>query len=125
MLRWLSVIIWMVLIFIGSSIPADAIPAGPKEYSLLIHFLEYFILTLLLLWAVNGGFHRAVSPRVMLAAAATALFYAFTDEIHQLYVPGRVSDLLDLFVDSVGVAVACMLVPLIVHICEKQIRKTK
>jgi VanZ family protein len=112
-IRWMAALFWMALIFFGSSIPADSLPEGPQFISIVVHLLEFFILTLLLIWAINGGFNEPVILPVKCAAALLAVFFGITDEVHQLFVPGRVSDLLDLAVDSIGVVLAVILVPLI------------
>ena len=42
-------------------------------------------------------------------AAVLGVLYGATDEIHQMYVPGRSPDVLDWFADAAGVAAACFL----------------
>jgi VanZ family protein len=111
--RWLLVAVWMLLIFLGASIPASSLPDGPEIASVVIHLFEYFILTILLMWAINGGFARPVIIPVIAAAIVLAAFYAISDEIHQLFVPGRVSDLLDIAVDLTGVLGAVVLIVVI------------
>jgi VanZ family protein len=109
--RWGLVIIWMALIFIGAAIPADNLPDGPQVIPILVHFVEYFVLTAVLLWALNEGFDKSVILPVRAAAFILALFYGITDEFHQLFVPGRISDLKDIAVDLAGVIAALIIVP--------------
>ena len=43
------------------------------------------------------------------AALAAGIAYAISDEVHQLFVPGRVGSPLDVAIDSVGVAAGVLL----------------
>jgi VanZ family protein len=42
------------------------------------------------------------TSRVVAAAALFAIIYGATDELHQLFVPGRNADLYDVFADGIG-----------------------
>ena len=76
----------------------------------LAHLIEYGIFALLLYrcfpipGAVGGRRQRAFL--CVLAAAA----YSLTDEFHQLFVPGRHATVADCAIDSVGAAMAMLLV---------------
>ncbi len=63
------------------------------------HFCEYLVLGALLHNALsrNVPAGRAVALAVLIASA-----YGATDEIHQLFVPGRMCDPVDWLVDTVG-----------------------
>jgi VanZ family protein len=45
-----------------------------------------------------------VGRRSVMSAVVTGIFYAASDEFHQYFTPGREADLIDLFMDSVGVS---------------------
>ena len=49
------------------------------------------------------------SKYLFLAILASAL-YACTDELHQLFVPGRTGQIFDVFVDTLGATFGCLLV---------------
>ena len=66
----------------------------------LVHMTEYGLL--LLLWL------RALGWRAPWAAAAIALAYAATDELHQTFVDGRHGTPVDVLIDGVGIAVAAL-----------------
>jgi VanZ family protein len=69
------------------------------------HFVEYFILGLLVLRGIRGertGWQFAWG----LAALAIAASYAAIDEAHQRFVPGRGGSAQDVLLDSAGAAVA-------------------
>lgn len=67
----------------------------------LIHMTEYGLLWLL--W------HRALGWRHPWAAAAIAIGYAATDELHQTFVTGRHGTPVDVAIDALGVAIAACL----------------
>jgi VanZ family protein len=103
------VIIYMGAIFYVSSIPEPPIPSGTDKP---LHWLAYLGLAVVVVRALAGGLPR----RVGLGIAATALLitigYGATDEVHQLYVPGRSGDANDLIADAAGAVagtVACWL----------------
>ncbi len=71
----------------------------------LAHFLIYFILGVLLYRAFLS---TSISPRVRWFqigknAVIVGMFYAFTDEVHQLFVVGRSGQFRDILIDSCGV----------------------
>jgi len=71
------------------------------------HFFEYFILGILSLININLYF-----PRLKLKALFAFIFclgYAFSDEIHQYFIPGRVSEIFDILVDSCGITLGIFL----------------
>lgn len=97
--RWLPVLVWMVIIFYFSSLPD--LPSNKVDWLDFIikktaHISEYAILTFLLFRAFRRPFPDA--------ALLIALFYAFTDETHQFFTPGRGAKLTDVMIDSVGIS---------------------
>lgn len=100
----------MVLIFIGSSIPLTRFPQAPQFVPALVHFFEFFILAALVMWATNGGFSERAEPAATMTAFIIAAFYGVTDELHQLLVPGRIPDMVDLLIDTAGAAFACLFI---------------
>jgi len=65
------------------------------------HFIEYFILSLLILRGIRAG-----RRGTRLAWAATAILlvagYAALDEFHQSFVPGRTAAVSDVLLDTTG-----------------------
>jgi len=100
---WLPVIIYLILIFYFSSLPKitiiETIPAFRLKDKLL-HIIEYFILSLLLLRAFNQ-YPKLQKASYLLAVSLSAL-YGFTDEIHQLFVQGRVFSGFDILTNYIG-----------------------
>lgn len=99
---WLPAMAWAGVIFHLSSqptVPAPSIPGVDKA----LHFGAYAVLGWLLAFAAD----RSRLP--LAVAVGLGLLYGITDEIHQMYVPGRSPDLLDWVADAAGVAAATFL----------------
>jgi VanZ family protein len=110
--RWLLVALWMGAIFYMSSrpdlphYPQDTVDVVLKK---LGHVIEYGTLAALVFWAWEPPGARSTRSRVILGAFAIAALYAVSDEIHQRFVPGRNSQLLDVGFDLVGACLALLL----------------
>lgn len=93
----------MALLFAASATPDTSIV--PESLSdKFLHIAAYAPLGVLVLRALTGGRLAAITWPRALAAVALSVLYGLTDEIHQLYVPGRTADPLDLLADGVGAA---------------------
>jgi VanZ family protein len=107
--RWLAVVFWMGVIFALSAVPSLASPFEPLQDFILrkfAHIAEYVILTALLLWALRG--HVARNSHALIIAAVVAVLYAFSDEWHQMFVPGREGSLRDIGIDALGIIGMCL-----------------
>src|SRR5690348_13673789 len=91
---WGPVIFWMALIFSLSSLHDAPLPPGISDKS--GHGLGYIGLSVLLVRAMVGGLPRPVSLGVAIIAIIVTVLYGMSDEIHQLFVAGRSSDVGDL-----------------------------
>lgn len=126
--RWLPVLLWAAVIFIASanSNPYKVLPArwiepcfsteagSPSCAELLgrvFHTGEYAILAILISRALI--WHRNLRFSNLLFVLGLVELFALSDEIHQLYVPGRAFQLLDLALDLLGGGVGLMLYVLI------------
>ena len=102
--RWVPLVAWMALIFYFSHQPKGSIPSY-GSWDVLVkkggHFAAYGLLALL---ARRAGLR---SP----AALVLAVVYAVSDEVHQLYIPGRNGQFLDVLIDGAGAATALALLP--------------
>ncbi|MGF7185304.1 VanZ family protein [Desulfitispora alkaliphila] len=128
-ISWAAVILWMVLIFYLSHQPAPesnelskGITKGVVNTTERVapnaefdirslnhiirknaHFFAYFVLGLLVINAlrvsgVNG-------TRSLILALGICVLYAVSDEVHQLFIPGRSGELRDVLIDSAGASV--------------------
>lgn len=125
---WMPSIIWMALIFLGSTdilsaehtsrflVPflrwidpqislatLNAIQFGIRK---LGHLTEYAILAMLLWRALRSGtgWQMKMSILFLIAALACAIFAA-SDEFHQSFVPSRTSSPVDVMIDICGALV--------------------
>ena len=69
------------------------------------HVSGYALLTVLWWWALRG-----VTDRPLLIAVCVSFAYACTDEFHQTFVSGRTGTPVDVAIDSIGIAIAALLV---------------
>lgn len=126
LLAWALVLFWMTIIFLLSAQPATQSDEMSKRVAEVVmekveqvtsntklnlsrlnylvrknaHFFSYFILGILVFNAINQGKPTGFS-RIGLTLFICVI-YAISDEIHQLFVPGRAGQVKDVFIDSAG-----------------------
>jgi VanZ family protein len=86
------------------------------------HFVEYFVLSLLILRGIRGG-RREMRLAWILAAIVIVAGYASLDEFHQSFVPGRTPAVSDVLLDTTGGAAAQAIAALVLlwgHVRGKQ-----
>jgi VanZ family protein len=71
----------------------------------IFHMVEYALLCFLW-WRALAG--TTTAGRALAAAAAISLAYTATDEFHQTFIEGRHGTPVDVAIDSVGIAAACV-----------------
>jgi len=71
------------------------------------HFFLYFILGILLMSGLTA--FRVRLRRACIFAFGLSVFYATTDEVHQLFVSGRGGQVRDVLIDSAGAAMGIVL----------------
>ena len=128
----LLVILWMIFIFVMSSFDAtsssnqsnfivDIITSiiNIKDIGLLsliirklAHFIEYFILGILVI-----NFITRYDKKIIIAILL-CIIYATSDEIHQIFVPGRSCQIIDIMIDSLGSIMGIYLYKLITKNCK-------
>ena len=120
--KLLLVLLWMLIIFCYSGKPAVA---SNQDSELIIgifrflgldlnsvlgemasfavrkaaHFTEYFILFLLWFNLLHDKFDL---KRALLYSIAAVFLYSVTDELHQMFVPGRAARIADVMIDLSG-----------------------
>lgn len=95
---WLAVILYMGVIFFLSSIPGKDLPLLFPFSDKVIHLVEYGILGFLLRKAINFYFFKYPGVLAVLIGA----LYGLSDEIHQIFVPGRECNVVDWIFDVAG-----------------------
>jgi hypothetical protein len=98
---WLPVVVWAAVIFAFSSVADLGTGLGTWDLVLrkIAHGCEFAVLGALLVRALRDE----------RAAFVVGVLYAVSDEVHQLFVPGRVGAPLDVVIDAIGVAVGVLL----------------
>jgi VanZ family protein len=106
--RWFSAfgpaLGYMLVIWAASSIPMQLDFARVPFRDKGVHFLEYGMLGALLAHGLRATLTQARLTTMFVLAALATTFWGAIDEIHQAYVPGRVSDVHDLMADALGAA---------------------
>lgn len=119
---WCLLITWMLVIFIMSNQPANISDSQSGAVIRILssigvdvngifgqlanfvvrkcaHFLEYMILALLDFNVFSLYFDK---KNVIITAILFVLIYACSDEIHQLFIPGREGAIRDVVIDTFG-----------------------
>ncbi len=120
--RWMMLILWMSFIFIMSQQPGDTSSQQSRLVLLLFsflgidlngvfgnmatfivrkgaHFTEYFILYIFIYRILIMYYSKRKS---WILGILGVFFYACTDEIHQLFIDGRVGAFTDVLIDTSG-----------------------
>lgn len=124
-ISWMLLVIWMIFIFIMSSFNGNISSNQSNTIATILysifniesnsnvivivrkcaHVSEYFVLGIL-------TFNLASKYGVKLTYLFSFLFcilYASSDEFHQLFVPGRVGSITDIFIDMIGIITALLI----------------
>ena len=101
---WILVLAYLVLIFGVSSIPSASLSHTIFKVSdKVAHAAEYTGFGLLLTLALRGSLRRAPRWAIMIAVIVLGASVGVLDEVYQLTVPGRESDVLDWMADVLGI----------------------
>jgi VanZ family protein len=96
---WSITIGYMIMIFYFSSLSGHLLPSSIRDFDKVLHFCVYSLLAFLF----YRSFRKSGMKRhIFLFSLLITTMYAVTDEIHQLYVPGRVASLGDVSADIIG-----------------------
>ncbi len=100
-------IIWIVVMFTVSSIPdLQLVPKWHLTWKdKIAHIAEYAIFALLFLLMLKQENRIANRKRRLLTILCFGLLLSVVDELHQLFIPGRSTDLLDIVADFSGILI--------------------
>jgi VanZ family protein len=107
---WGPAVLYMGVIFYVSAQQDVAIPSALTDKS--SHSLAYTLLSVLIVRALAGGLPARISARTAFLGVVLTTLYGVSDEVHQMFVPGRSAEVYDLFADAIGGAIgafACWL----------------
>lgn len=111
----LPAVLWPVLIFGASSIPAEEIPHSQIfYYDKLLHAGVFGVFCFLMYRALTLKTPPLSEGKAMLYSVLATILYGATDELHQFLVPGRTPEIYDLAADGVG-ALICISILTIVR----------
>lgn len=104
MRAWSPFILWALVIFIGSSVPGNEVPGPVSQVSIVLHVSEYAVLACLA-YRAFASWWPFNTFRAAWYTAFICVVYSVTDEMHQLFVPGRHADAHDLIADAAGILI--------------------
>ncbi|HWQ60203.1 MAG TPA: VanZ family protein, partial [Candidatus Fimivivens sp.] len=109
-----TLLLWMAVIFFFSSMSGSISGTIVSYDNLLVrksaHVFEYLVLSFLSYNAFRLTYPRERRGFVILLSVVLSLLYAFSDETHQLFVPGREGKLTDVGIDLIGIAIGMIAV---------------
>jgi VanZ family protein len=88
-----------VVIFLVSNISSFPVVGTGINLSIFYHFGVFFMFTFFLTLSITN---KKLDNRMITIILLISLIYAITDEFHQLFVPGRFSDIKDILIDFFG-----------------------
>jgi VanZ family protein len=99
---WGPAAAWCLLIFTASSFSLRTGADLPRGSDKAAHLLEYGILGFLAARALLLSRPRGSLPGAILLGTVLAVLFGASDEIHQIFVPGRTAEWADLVADLLG-----------------------
>lgn len=100
----LPALLWVIFIFILSSIPRLTPPSvGLHISDKFYHFIEFGIFALFLIRSFMKLSWPGREGSAILIAASLGVLWGILDEVHQTFVPGREVSVLDGVADALGV----------------------
>ena len=109
-LVYLPLTVYWLTLFVLTSLPAKSLPKveiGDKFEHLGAFFVLAILLTLALYYQNKNIF---LKKNFLAASIVIASFYGVLDELHQFYIPGRYTEFLDWFADTLGTVIGVLLV---------------
>ncbi len=109
-LVYIPLVIYWLLLITATSLPAADLPSiGTIDK--VNHFIAYFglsvLLTLCLLFQTKYGF---LYKKAFLISFLVVILYGVIDEVHQLFIPGRMAEISDWLADTAGALLGVFLV---------------
>jgi hypothetical protein len=102
---WTPVIAYCALIFALSArskaISGPDIPSGDQ----LLHVIQYSILGFLMARAFFSLDTKRSQTILFMISFVLSLLFAFSDELHQFFVPGRTASFTDVIADGLGAVI--------------------
>ena len=116
---WLPVMAWCSVIFMLSSITNTSTKTTIPDY--VFHFFLYAALALVVYRALFIS-DQKITSRVFFLTFVLTLAYAFSDEFHQSFVPGRTPSLQDIGFDTIGSLTTLIVIWKVLPIAPKRLK---
>ena len=100
----------MAFIFAASSVPGSHVPAG--VWDKLAHFVVYAVLGAFFVLPLAEGRLSGITGARMATAIGLSFLYGVSDEVHQMFTPGRSPDMRDVVADTIGASAGVAVVGL-------------
>ena len=98
---WFPVIGYSGIIFYVSGLPSLGMPLPIPFIDKLVHLVEYSILGFLFSRALKGT-TLLTNKNILVSCTIFCILFGLSDELHQMFVPGRDATLGDALADSIG-----------------------
>lgn len=99
---WFPLILYSGIIFYASSVPRVKTPLQEIQFDKFLHIFIYLPFGFLLARLIAHT-KESVSRRMLLIIVLLGSFvYGLSDEIHQIFVPGRRFEIIDIIANTLG-----------------------
>ena len=105
---WFPVLFYCGIIFTLSSFSFDLKTVESLHVDKIVHLIEYFLLGVLASRAFNNSFPRVAVFKYYFLIILFCSLYGLSDEIHQLFVPGREFSGADILADVLGASIGAL-----------------
>ena len=107
---YVPLIIYWVIIFIGTTLPSSQLPNWGPLTDKEKHFIAYFLLSVLLNFALSFQMKKPrLSKYSHFFTFIIVALYGILDELHQSFIPGRSCDIHDWYADISGALLGVIL----------------
>lgn len=119
---WLWVVLYAAVIFWLSSLPHPLPPSVSFVERKFLHGVEYAVFGILLVNALLKSFRYQALFLPAFFSLILGTLYAFSDEWHQSFVPGRTASVYDVAIDFVGLVIGTGLMAYWVTFLQQRVR---
>ncbi|MFH1412332.1 MAG: VanZ family protein [Candidatus Omnitrophota bacterium] len=106
---WVPSIIWALVILMFSVLPYRGdFPLLVGNFDKMAHFLEYMVLSILLIRALYRAWSLPMSKNAVIALILGCV-YGIVMELIQLFIPGREADIRDVIFNLIGATAGVIL----------------
>jgi len=105
-LSWIiTILIAIIIFYVSSLIFPSSTGKGFNWKPIAYHFYAFLIFSAFIIIAITKGKNKKLIPLTIILA----IIYAISDEVHQLFVPGRAFAFADILTDSAGILFAVLI----------------